>query len=287
MQLLRNFPIAVLLVGFFGTARGESPEGWEDPRQIKTGAPAPEKMPDKIFIPPNVSVTIKAGRIGEKPVGATPQQERDRLMWDPDLVTAVIRRDSDAVLGEYLWEGEARTSAFQRDGVTFRQGALEYPNDIIVSNDAGALTLFLTRQGFVEGKVQAGFPGLDWYSPQAFAGTAKLRGKNVLLFSAGKLPPAEASMNSAESTPTPSVAGGAEAEDVGQAGESAANPLLSNYALLDPATFLPLQLFDGEFQYVFSYARNASPVEPPKVLAKKVGDYFASQEKKKTDPRKN
>ncbi len=275
--LRRSLPPLLCAVGALCAAQAEPPEGWEEPKQIKTDAPAPEKLPKRLVLPPNITVTYKAGRIGEKPAGATPQAEKSRLSWDPDLIAAVIRRDSDAVLADYLWEGEARTSAYQKDGVIFRQAALEFPDDILVSTDAGALSLYLTMQVYNPARFHAGFPGLDWYQPETYAGTAKLRGKSMLLFSAskrqGKSILNDHSPVEDDKIQSPRTRADGTAQDV----EAAEAALLEKYVLLDPETLLPLQMSDGQFQYVLSYSRNAAPLTVPKVLAAPVQKYFAAR----------
>jgi hypothetical protein len=159
------------------------------PTGFDAKTPAPSDVPLKMNIPLLTQVTVQVHR--KIPLPAAILADRDRLWSDPDLQTAVFENDGKTVHAVYQWEGGRSSEGYSLQGTAFHLGTLKYPE--LIQDTPSSLGYFLSSYYRITHPEQSGgnFPGLDWYAPERYAGTANLQGESVLVFTSRPLEPTE------------------------------------------------------------------------------------------------
>jgi hypothetical protein len=213
-----------------GQAVGAQPAS---PTGFDSSTKAPPNLPDKINIPPNIHIDVAGWTPGVDP-SKPPDTKNLSLLWSPHLLSAVIESDQENAHAVFQWEGGRSSEAYLIKGKCFRLTCLAYPQ--LVSETSSGMDFWVSRQQPNEGN-SGTFPGLSWYSPATFAGTASLNGSTVLVFTPGeKKPPVDNKKAPATTYP---------------AGDS---------VCLDSKTLLPVWLTDGYSIFTFTYT-SASNVQ--------------------------
>ncbi|MCE0499339.1 MAG: hypothetical protein LV481_15470 [Methylacidiphilales bacterium] len=155
------------------------------PSNFDPTALAPKNLPDKLNIPANTRIVVAAWTKGVNP-SLPPDTKNMSLLWNPHLLSAVIESDQQNAHAVFQWEGGRSSEAFLIHGQCFRLICLAYPQTVAITSSG--LDFWVSRQNPGEG-AGGNFPGVSWYSPSAFAGTASLNGSNVLVFAPGPKKP--------------------------------------------------------------------------------------------------
>jgi hypothetical protein len=213
------------------------------PTNFDPTTPVPKKLPGKLNIPANTRVEVTGAR--KSPIYRPPAANAQRLLFSPDLVSAIIERGARDVHATFNWEGGRSSEAFIIHGMCFRPASLAFPNSVTTTSPY--ITFQLNSEYSNEG-AGGDFPSVAWYSPSTFAGTATINGNKVLVFA-----------------------------------QSGANPKATVYpdgdsVCLDASTYLPVWVADGRFVYTFTYV--AAPnvqIEPTgmmlSVIQRQFGHY--------------
>ncbi len=215
------------------------------PSDYKSQLPPPPGLPNQLEIPVNTRIAIKVWR---KTLLSPPPQPNDpRLLWSPDLKSALIERNQSDIHAVFYWEGGRSSEAYVIRGVSFNQYSAVYPDQINISG--GPLGFSLTRRA--EGSSNTAFPGTSWYAPSCYVGIAALgaglAANPVLVF----------------------VPGGAQTPGGGfPAGVS---------LCLDAKTLLPVRLDDGTFIYAFScYPASDVRIDPQGAFLSAIQQQFGN-----------
>jgi hypothetical protein len=242
--------VAISLVFLISTHGMAQPSG---PPPIPTGfdpsAVAPPNLPAKLDLPFNTRVDVTASRVIPLPAPAQPNDPR--LGWDPDLKSAVIERGPRDVHAVFNWEGGRSTEAFVIHNTCFRIYSLSYPD--LVGTSGSVLNFRVNHTNSAEGS-SGDFPGIYWYSPSIFCGTASVNGSRVYVFAPGQ-----------------------KKTDAGKVDASVYPGGRS--ICLDSKTLLPVYLNDGEnFIYTFTYSPDPNVQINPqgnflKQIQKRLGHY--------------
>ncbi len=223
LSVISSLLMILLLLPAAARAQDPSP-----PSDFDSSAPTPKNLPAKLNIPLYTRIEVTAWIKGAPP--RNPSQPPDRnnmsLLWDPHLESAVIESDQQDVHAVFQWEGGRSSEAFLIHGLCFRLTCLAYPQ--IVAITSSALDFWIGSQDPTEG-MGGNFPGVSWYSPSAFAGTASLNGSRVFVFAPG-----------------------------GKKTKGDEKPATDTYPegpsfCLDSKTLLPVWLDDGKSLYSFTY----------------------------------
>jgi len=190
------------------------------PTDFDSSVKPPPNLPAKLDIPANTRIEVKAWRKKPLPPPLLPlAPDNPRFLWAPDLESAVIERNEQDIHAVFHWQGGRSNEAFVIRNLCFTKPTFAYPNLVTVTGSV----LNLRLNGQSQGAGASGdFPGIDWYSPAAFAGKASFNGSSVLVFTPG---------------------GKKAAADSFPAGE---------YVCLDSKSLLPVLLDNGFFIYTFT-----------------------------------
>ena len=150
------------------------------PSGFKPNVQAPDNLPAKLNLPPDTRIDVKV--YAKNPRTETPDPNSPRLIWDPDLESAVIEKNQRDVHAVFQWEGGRSSEAFVINGIGFRTLSLAYPDTIAM---AEPIVSFWVNKQTRGGGTGGDFPGILWYSPATFAGMATLNGAPVLVFAPG------------------------------------------------------------------------------------------------------
>jgi hypothetical protein len=195
------------------------------PSGFDSTAKAPANLPAKLNIPPNTRIEVTASTPGINPA-APPDPTNIGLLFNPCLLSAVIESDQKNAHAVFQWEGRRSSEAFLINNECFRSICLAYPQTIATTGPALNFSLGSIEQAEGSG---VSFPGVTWYSPSTFVGTAQVNGSNVLVFSPIEKKPKDNKQPGAETYPEgPSVC-------------------------LDSQTLLPVWLTNGKSVFGFTY----------------------------------
>jgi hypothetical protein len=213
------------------------------PSNFNPTAPAPKKLPAKLNIPANTRLEVKGAR--KVPIYRPPEANAQRLLFSPDLVSAVIERGARDVHATFNWEGGHSSETFIVHGVGFRTASLAFPNSVTVTSP---YIEFQLGAGYSNEGEGGDFPSVAWYSPSTFAGKATINGNSVLVFA-----------------------------------QIGANPKATSYpdgdsVCLDASTLLPVWIADGRFVYTITYIPAPNVQIEPKgmmlsVIQRQLGHY--------------
>jgi hypothetical protein len=210
------------------------------PTNFDPTAPVPKKLPAKLNIPANTRVEVTGAR--KSPIYRPPAANAQRLLFSPDLVSAIIERGARDVHATFNWEGGRSSEAFIIHGAGFRAASLAFAGSVTVTSPYISFRL----SGGDSNEGAAGdFPSVAWYSPSTFCGTATMNGNSVLVFA-----------------------------QIGSNAKTATYPD-GNSVCLDASTFLPVWVADGNFVYTFTYV--AAPnvqIEPTGMMLSVVQRQF-------------
>ena len=200
-------------------------------------------LPDGLNIPVNTRMDVKAWRKAPLPPSEL-EPDNPRLLWAPTLESAAFERGQDEnIHAVFHWEGDKSSEAYMIRGVCFNILTFAYPDQISVSG--GPLNFYLNRELRDATKGGKGnFPGVTWYSPSHYIGTATFNGNAVLVFAIGDAP--------------------------------ADNTFPTGLSLcLDALTLLPVWLDDAVYIYNFSYSTAADvQIDPQGPYLKAVQNRF-------------
>lgn len=227
MRALRSLVIlAAVLLAFPISARAQTPDPLPPPpSDFNPKAKAPPDLPKTLEIPRNMRIDVSVWR--KKPIHypSPPNPNSLDILMDPDLEGAVIERADDDIHATFHWQGDRTSEAFIIRGFGFRKVNFATPNLVVPS--MAPMNFWLNRQDLTGGAADE-FPGISWYAPSAYAGTASFKGSAVLVFAQNGVPS-------------------------GAAGYPEANSVC-----LDPKTLAPLYLDDGVRVFTFTYTPDAN-----------------------------
>jgi hypothetical protein len=223
------------------------------PSDFDSSVPAPKNLPAKLNIPANTRIEVTGAR--RNPIYRPPAQNAQRLLYAPDLVSAVIERGSSDVHATFQWEGGRSSEAFIIHDVCFRTPCLAFPDSITIAPPY--ICFQLNSQNSNDGS-GGSFPSISWYKPSTFAGKATVNGNRVLVFA----PSQEKQNANAPGTEKPST-------DTYPDGDS---------ICLDATTLLPVWIADDKFVYTFTYIAAPNVQIEPKgmmltVIQRQFGHY--------------
>jgi len=218
VRLIPLFLIGVALASSLlpSTGRAQTADSAPRPTNFDSTVPAPAGLPGKLEIPPNTHMEVK---VWSKNPGPPPQPspENDkRVLWAPVLLDAVFDRGAEDLHAVFHWEGNQTSEAFVIHGVAFNLLSFAFPDEIHASEEPVGFHLNRRSAG------KSSFPGIPWYGPSHYVGTALLNGASVLVFAVVPL---------ADPTSFPT-------------GEA---------VCLDPQALLPVWSQDGDSIYAFTY----------------------------------
>jgi hypothetical protein len=195
------------------------------PSDFDPKAKTPADVPKTLEIPKNMRIEVSVWR--KKPIHyATPPDFNNLdFLVDPDLESATIERGDQDIHVSYNWQGNRSSEVYVINGLGYRKVNLAYPNLVVPSQSP--INFWLNRQNLGGGKLED-FPGITWYSPSSFAGTASLNGGTVLVFAADAIKPGTTTYPEA------------------------------NSICLDPKTHLPLYMDDGVRILTFTYTSDSN-----------------------------
>ena len=240
-SFLLSFSLIFLGCGF--ALQAQATGGPPLPTDFDPKAPMPKNLPSLLNMPPNTRIEVTCTR--RIPRAQPPASNNPFLVWDPDLQSAEIEKGARDTHAVFHWEGAQKSEAFIIRGMGFRQGSLVYPNTVRLTGPT--LDFRVNAMDDSEG-TSGDFPGLAWYKPSDFVGTATLNGGRVLVFAPGE--------QKSDSTTYPS-------------GDS---------ICLDPKSLLPVWLGDSMSIYTFTYAAAPDVQISPQgmflsVIQRKLGHY--------------
>jgi len=262
-----TFAALMVWLGVVSTSAQNQPFPVPDSFVDKKHAPAPPNLPAKFQIPTFTRIDVAAQRKTPRPpVPANDPlaqgRQKQRLLWMPDLISAVIERNARDVQVTYQWEGGTTSNAYVVGGTSFWLACLKYPNYVISAHGSAIGYSFKAENSLapgVSGGSSGDFPGLGWYTPGSYSGQATFDGAKVLVFQEG------ATGKSADPQPAsakPSAAGDP--------------PQIKLY--VDAKSLRPLLYDAGDMLYMFTYSPDpTAKVNPVGVFATVINRYLAAQ----------
>jgi hypothetical protein len=207
-------------------ARAQTPAGPPPPpSDFDSKAKVPLNLPATLDVPKNMRIEVKVWR--KKPIHypTPPDPNSMDIMMDPDLESATVERDQQNIHATFNWQGGRTSEAFVIGGYCFRKINFRYPDLVMASGPV--LNFWLNRPG-LDDIGHGDFPGITWYTPSTFVGTASVNGTSVLVFAQYPIKPG-----------TDTLPDG-------------------NYVCLEPKTFLPLYMDDGIRVFTFTYTPDSN-----------------------------
>jgi hypothetical protein len=149
------------------------------PSDFDSKATAPPDLPKVLDIPKNMRIEVGVWR--KIPIRSTKpiDPNNSSMLMDPDLESAVIERGEGDVHAIFNWQGGRSSEAFVIKGLCYRKVNFAYPDAVIMTE--APMNFWLNRQD-LSGTATGNFPGIGWYVPSKFVGTASLYGTKVLVF---------------------------------------------------------------------------------------------------------